>query len=223
MPPDVRVIARIPFDDRQRERLAAWLREAGWPRGQMGIVELEGYLAALIAWPVGVPSGAWLPPVWGGTGWRVPTKIAARSQFEEFVALIVGYLHELDRALSAPQARFESSVLRRLDDRSRGAGLQAWGKGFLTGLALGSQGLKWRSEGASAAVRVIATHTAASATLGPQSMENIVSALLTLAALRGSRGPLGSLEEELVASPPVAPTIETESSEKAPKSRAHAR
>jgi len=223
MPPDLRAIAQAPFDDRQRERLAAWLREAGWPRGRMGIVELEGYLAALLAWPVGVPTGAWLPSVWGGGGWRVPTKIAARSQFEEFVALIVGFLREIDQSLATPQSRFESSVLRGLGDRSRSAALQAWGKGFMTGLSLGSQGLKSRSESAGAAVRAIATHTAASAAASPQAMEKVVSAILALVAQRGSRGPLGALDAPPAVSPPVASETGTQHDENARQSRERSR
>jgi yecA family protein len=194
MPPDLRTLGPSPFGDQQRKRLAAWLREAAWPRGHMGIVELEGYLSALIAWPIGIPAGAWLPPIWGGRGWRVPTKIAARSQFEEFVALVVGFMGELDRTLSAPSSRFESSVLRSLNDRARVAGLQSWGKGFTQGLTLGSQGLKGRSEGAVAAARTIASSTSASVPLGPRAVEHVVSAVLELMAQRGSRGPLGPLE-----------------------------
>lgn len=193
MPPDLRSISASPFGDQQRNRLSAWLREAAWPRGHMDNVELEGYLVALITWPVGVPTGAWLPPIWGGHGWRVPSKIAAPAHFEEFVALVVGFMRDLDRAIDHPDSRFESSVLRRLDDRARAAGLQAWGKGFMTGLSLGSQGLRWRSENAGAAVRVVATTTTASATPGPQAIESVVGAIFALAAQRGSRGPLGPL------------------------------
>lgn len=192
VPPDIRKIGASPFGDQQRDRLAAWLREGAWPRDHMDIVELEGFLVALLAWPVGVPTGAWLPPIWGGRGWRVPMKIAARAQFEEFVALVVGFMRELDRTLTQQPPRFESSVLRGLSDQARAAGLQAWTKGFMAGLTLGSQGLKWRSESAGAAVRVIAA--TASAPSGPQAIDRAVSAVHALMAQRGSRGPLGPLE-----------------------------
>jgi len=194
MPPDLRAIGASPFGDQQRDRLAAWLREAGWPRGQMDIIGLEGYLSALIAWPIGIPAGAWLPAVWGGRGWRVPTKIAARPQFEEFVALVVGFMRELDRTLSQQSSRFESSVLRRLDDRARSAGLQSWGKGFMQGLTLGSQGRMGLAESANAAARTIAICTSASVPPGRQAIEQVVSAVLVLMSQRGSRGPLGPLE-----------------------------
>jgi yecA family protein len=194
MPPDLRTIGASPFAEQQRARLSGWLHEAAWPRERMEVTALEGYLVALIAWPVGIPTGAWLPPIWGERGWKVPTKIAARSQYEEFVALVVGFMRELDRNLTRQPSRFESSVLRGLNEGTRDAGLQAWGKGFMTALTLGSQGLKWRSDSAGAAVRDIAANTSASAPLGPHAIEDVVSAVFSLMAQRGSRGPLGPLE-----------------------------
>lgn len=212
MPPDLRTIGASPFGDQHRVRLTAWLREAAWPRGHMDLVELEGYLVALIAWPVGIPTGAWLPPIWGGRGWRVPTKIAARPQFEEFVALVVGFMRELDRRLTQEPSRFESSLLRGLDERTRVGGLQAWGKGFTTGLTLGSQGLKWRSTSAGDAVRVIAANTSASAPLGRHAIEAVVSAIFALIAQRSSRGPLGPLDIAVPPNTPIARSTDAEPS-----------
>jgi yecA family protein len=194
MPPDLRTLTATPFGEEQRDRLTSWLREAGWPRAHMEIATLEGYLVALIAWPVGISAGAWLPPIWGERGWKVPTKIAARSQYEDFVYLIVGFMRDLDRNLSRQPSRFESSVLHGLSGRARIEALHGWGKGFMTAMALGSQGLKWRNESAGAAVRAIATNASASAPLGPQTIERIVSAVSALMVQRGSRGPLGPLE-----------------------------
>jgi yecA family protein len=204
LPPDLRKISVAPFGDEQRARLTAWLREAGWQREHMQIAALEGYLVALIAWPVGVPTGAWLPPIWGERGWKVPMKIAARSQYEEFVALVVGFMRALDRSLTQQPSRFDSSVLRGLNERARVPGLQAWGKGFMTGLTLGSQGFKGRSGSACAAVRDIAANTSASVPLGPQAIEEVVNGVFALMAQRGSRGPLGLHEESALPGVPVA-------------------
>ena len=193
MPPNLLTFGAAPFGDPQRARLTAWLREAGWPRGHMEIAELEGFLVALIAWPVGISSGAWLPRTWGYPGWKVPTKIAARSQYEEFVALIVGFMQDLDRQLSCQPSRFESSVLHGLREREHTETLHCWGRGFLTALTLGSQGLKLRSDSAGAAVHVIASSTAASAPFRSRTVEDVVSAVLSLIEQRSSRGPLGPL------------------------------
>jgi len=194
MPPNLLTFGTAPFGDPQRTRLTAWLREAGWPRDHMEIAELEGYLVALIAWPVGISSGAWLPRIWGETGWKVPTKIAARAQFDEFVALIIGFIHELDSKLSRESSRFESSVLRGLREREQLEAQHGWGRGFMTALTLGAQGLKWRSTSAGAAVRTIANATASSAQFRPKAIEEVMSAVFALVEQRSSRGPLGPLK-----------------------------
>jgi len=194
MPPNLRTFGATTFGDQQRARLAAWILESGWPREQMNIATLEGYLVGLIAWPVSVPSGAWLPPTWGERGWKVPIKIAAPAQYQEFVGLIVGFMRDLDRRLSVQPSRFESSVLQGLHLRAREDALRAWGKGFMTALTLDTQGLKWRSAGTGAAVRTIAANTTGSASFGPNVVEEIASAIFALMEQRSSRGPLGSLE-----------------------------
>lgn len=201
MPPDLRTFGDAPFGDLQRARLTAWLREGGWPRGVMNMAELEGYLLALIAWPVGISAGAWLPPIWGGRGWRVPTKLAARSQYDEFVGLLVGFLRELDARIRKP-SRLEASVLRHATDASSGENLHLWGKGFMTALTLGSQGLKWRSVTAGDAVRRIATRTSAAAAFAPGAVDEVLSAVVVLMEQRPNRGPLGPLETTTSVDPP---------------------
>jgi yecA family protein len=194
MPPNLLTFGAAPFGDAQRARLTALLREAAWPRGHMQIAELEGYLVALLAWPVGIASGAWLPPVWGGRGWKVPAKIAARLPYEEFIALIAGFIQDLDRQLSSQPARFESSVLRALQKGENIEALHAWGRGFMTALTLGSQGLKARSASAGAAVHTIAHSTSSTAPFRERTVEDLINAVLSLVAQRPSRGPLGPLD-----------------------------
>jgi yecA family protein len=194
MPPNLLAFGATPFGDPQRARLAALLREAAWPRGHMEMAELEGYLVALIAWPVGIASGAWLPPIWGGRGWRVPSNIAAQSRYDEFVALIAGFMQELDRQLSFQPPRFESSLLRGLQGREHTETLHAWGRGFMTALTLGSQGLKGRTASACAAVQTIAHRTSASAPFQSRTVDDVVGAVLSLATQRSSRGPLGAFD-----------------------------
>lgn len=208
MPPDLRTIGVVPFGAAQRARLDAWLSEAGWPREHMDIAQLEGYLVALIAWPVGISSGAWLPPIWGERGWKVPTKITSQSQYDEFVSLIVGFMRDLDLQLST-QPRLDKSVLRGLRGQGQSLGLHRWGCGFMTALTLGAQGLKWRSDGAGAAVRTIASATSSSASFSPEAVEKVVGAVLALVAMRTSRGPLGTLVAPL---PPDTPAQVAEGS-----------
>lgn len=210
MPPDMRTFGPVPFGVPQRGRLNAWLSEAGWPREHMDIVELEGYLAALIAWPVGIASGAWLPPIWGERGWKVSTKIASQSQYDEFVALIVGFMRDLDEQLSRQPSRFESSVLCGLRGHRQAAGLHRWGRGFMAALTLGSQGLEGRSDSAVAAVRTIASTTSSSAPFRLGAVDEIVSAVLVLMGQRTSRGPLGAIAAKVPLDPLAhAPEVQT--------------
>jgi yecA family protein len=209
LPPDLRTFGSVPFGPAQRARLIAWLSEAGWSRKRMDIAELEGYLVALIAWPVAISSGAWLPSIWGERGWKVSTKIASQSQYDEFVALIVGFMRDLDQQLSQP-SRFESSVLRGLRGSRQAAALHRWGQGFTAALTLGSQGLKGRSDSAIAAVRTIASVSASSATFRLEAIEDLTSAVLVLMEQRISRGPLGAIAAPVHLDPPAhAPEVQT--------------
>jgi yecA family protein len=191
MPPNPRTFGAATFGAPQRARLSALLREAGWPREHMDVAELEGYLVALIAWPVSISSGAWLPLIWGERGWKVPTKIWAQADYEEFVTLIMGFLQDLERQLSSRPSRFEASVLR---EGGHPKVLHHWGRGFLMALTLDAQGLKWRSASARSAVETIASVTSSSATFRSDAVDEVVSAVLALMEQRASRGPLGPLE-----------------------------
>jgi yecA family protein len=194
MPPDMRTFGAVPFGDQQRTRLVTWLREGGWPREHMDIATLEGYLIALLVWPVGISAGAWLPPIWGQRGWRVPAKIAARSQFDEFVALIIGFMRDLDGRLSHPQSTLEFSVLRESKDGALVRAFHAWGQGFMAALSLGAPELKWRTAGTQATVQIIANITSGATPLGINSTDEIARAVRALMEQRTTRGPLGPLE-----------------------------
>jgi yecA family protein len=192
-PPNVLAIGKIRFGAPERARLTLWLDEAAWPRGHMEMAELEGYLVAMISWPVGIASGAWLPPIWGVRGWKVPTTITSHRDFDEFVGLIAGFMQELDRDLSRESSKFESSVLWTLRAHAQTEAMHCWGRGFMKALSLGAQGLKWRSESSVAAVHAIAASTSSSAALHRQEPAKVVSAVLALMRQRKSRGPLGPL------------------------------
>jgi len=97
MLPNLLTLGAMSFGEPERSRLRTWLREAAWPREHMEIAQIVGYLVALIAWPVGISPGAWLPPIWGERGWKIPRKIAGRAQYDQFIALIVGFMQRLDR------------------------------------------------------------------------------------------------------------------------------
>jgi yecA family protein len=203
-PPNVPALGALPFGSAERARLTSWLADAAWPRDRMDMAELEGYLVALISWPVGVAAGAWLPAVWGVRGWKVPATIPSNRHFDEFVGLVVGFMQALDRDLSREASGFESSLLWALRGRALGEAMHRWGRGFMTALTLGSQGLKWRTASEVAAVRLIAGSTSAAEVSQLQGPESIVSAVAALVRQRKSRGPLGPVTNVV----PLGPIIE---------------
>jgi yecA family protein len=192
LPPDLRTLGALPFTIQDRDTLRNWLSEAAWPRGSMDMETLEGYLVALLVWPIALPSGAWLPPIWGETGWKIPAKLGAPTALGRFVALIGGFMQELDRQLAAQAPCFAATV--RLPEPTRQGQPPArcnWALGFLHALKQHSDGLKYRTntvKSASAAIAYCASMPATRST----SFE-LSHAALVLAAERTSRGPLGAL------------------------------
>ena len=194
-PPNISALGALHFTLEDRKVLSAWLAQDGWPRGAMDIAMLEGYLVALLTWPVRVHPGAWLPPIWGQTGWKVPAKIGSQGDYDQFIELVVGFLEDLDRGLCASPPRFVP-VLPACTPRLHGQTTPgvSWAQGFLKALQLSAQGLGDRSDSARSAVtRIARCASSAPTSSGPAVAEELTSAVLTLAGERPSRGPLGAL------------------------------
>ncbi len=197
LPPNPRDWGTLNFTPQDRAVLSALLADDGWPRATMDMAMLEGYLVALLVWPVGVQPGTWLPPIWGQTGWKVPSIISSPCAYAEFIELVVGFLQELDRKLGALPPDV-AAILSQREPYAPGRSEPSarWAQGFLKALQLGVHGLEWRSSSARSAVTHIARHASAAATptaVLPVRIEELTAAVLTLAAERSSRGPLGAL------------------------------
>jgi yecA family protein len=196
-PPKMNTLGALTFTPKDREALSAWLAQGGWPPGGMDIVMLEGYLVALLAWPVRIEPGAWLPPIWGQTGWKVAAKINSQSAYRRFIELVVGFLEDLDRGLCGSPPNFiptlpplDSSLHRQTAPEA------SWAQGFLKALMLGAEGLEGRSDSARSAVTRIVRYASSVATITRVAVaEEITSAVITLTAERTSRGPLGAFPE----------------------------
>ena len=201
LPPNLCALEPRPFTPQDSQTLRTWLAEAGWPRGTMDIAMLEGYLVALLVWPVGISSGAWLPPIWAEkSGWRVPAKIASREPFDKFIGLVVSLLRDLDSRLTDSPAAFVPTLLP--DERGhrwpRKTGV-SWAHGFLQAVQLSALGLQGPSDTARSAVTSIARYGSFEvASTGAEFevvLANLTSAIVTLASERPSRGPLGALKD----------------------------
>jgi yecA family protein len=146
LPPDIQLLSSVPFTSTDFKTLDAWLAEEGWPAQHMDAATLEGYLAALLAWPIQLSPGAWLPAIWGIRGWKVAAKIANQESYDRFVALVIGLFHELERRLTAAP-RAQTFVLR--SDcallSTRYFAPAAWATGFISALEFNANGFGSRS------------------------------------------------------------------------------
>lgn len=157
MPPNLQDMGSPPFTANSFTELDAWLAEDGWPLEHMDAAMLEGYLVALLTWPIELSAGAWLPPIWGIRGWKVAAKIATADQYNRFLVLVIGFLRDLERRLTAspPLRPFVLDHCGPILSARYFAG-SAWATGFMIALHENSAGLRSRSANARSAVEGIA-------------------------------------------------------------------
>lgn len=206
LPPKLSEFGHQPFTKSEQESLARWLREPTWPRGTLNIYALEGYLTALLVWPIGSQPGAWLPPIWNEGGWRVRPPIDTVQRYGEFLELVLGFLRTIDEGLLRTPPVFESRVGLPFDgdDLDMRERAQHWAQGFCLALR---QGVQTRlaptlapTIDARKSVRAIAIYATDESPLSKDSTHradiNLKKAVLALANTRVSRGPLGALKSK---------------------------
>jgi yecA family protein len=197
LPPKVSELGHQPFTAAARTLLAKLLQHRAWPKETMDIDGLEGYLVALLSWPVELQPGAWLPPIWNQTGWKIPPPIETTEAYQEFLEFVVAYLRELDAGLLADPPAFSTRLPAPLrDSRSATApGVQSWARGFGRGLLQAAQLRVEPDFETREAVRSIAAYAGergrGEQVTVRQAHAELQHAVLVLAAKRRSRGPLG--------------------------------
>ena len=209
LPPKLSELGHQPFTSIEWEALACLLREPTWPRGTLSIYGLEGYLTALLVWPVVSQPGAWLPPIWNEQSWRVRPPIDTVDRYGEFLELVVGFLRTIDSGLLQTPPRFDPCLHRKgardLPDLNVRA--QSWAEGFGRGLRQSVQSRGSPDQGTCEAVRHIGAFAASESRLTSGSAQRagtvLTDAVLVLASTRISRGPLGALPKDTVARKPV--------------------
>jgi yecA family protein len=197
MPPNLQTMGSLPFTDESFAELDAWLAEDGWPSERMDAAMLEGYLVALLVWPVELSAGAWLPPIWGIRGWKVAAKIATTEGYDRFLLLVIGFLQDLERRLTATP-RLRPFVLEHDTPilSARYFAGSAWATGFMIALHENSAGLGSRSASARSAVESIARFASLRSTKSSAMASvsaDLNAAVSMLMAERPSRGALGPL------------------------------
>jgi len=201
MPPNLQNMGSLPFTAKSFAELDAWLAEERWPPKHMDAAMLEGYLVALLVWPIELSAGAWLPPIWGIRGWKVAAKIATAEAYNRFLLLVVGFLQDLERRLMA-SPRLRPFILEHaapILSAHYFAG-SAWATGFLIALHDNSAGLSSRSASARSAVEGIARFASLRSTKS-SAMASVSADLNAGVAIlmdeRQSRGALGPLQLSL--------------------------
>lgn len=190
-----------PFALPEREALSRWLEEPGWPRGTMNIYSLEGYLVAMLVFPLGLRASVWLPSIWNeSAGWKIPLAIQAPERYGEFLELLIGFKRFMDVGLKASPPRFETVVAPSTrHDRPTALREQDWVRGFSTALNRCAHINVFNDTNVRAALYAIANHTIDSkrsnnrSNPAPMSIEH---AVLLLAQARIARGTMDNFASE---------------------------
>ncbi len=209
LPPSLQTVGQLSFTGQDFGTLDAWLAEEGWPDDHMDVAMLEGYLVALLVWPIELAPGAWLPRIWGIRGWKVAAKIATPEAYNRFIALVFGLFQELERRLAA-STPVRTFVLRgdAPYTSARYFAGAAWATGFMTALHENSAGLGSRSAAVRAAVENVA-QLASLRAAEPSALTAVATALSravrTIMSERPSGGP--DAVATLRSAPSTRPTI----------------
>lgn len=122
------------FSNEAFDELADWLVRRR--TGITDVVELEGFLTALVIGPNTLSTTLWLPKVWGG---RSP-KFRDLTEMNRFVALVVGLYNDIAFTFdNAPQSFRPTFYESRVEGR-RVVIVDEWCWGFLKSVRLDARG-----------------------------------------------------------------------------------
>jgi uncharacterized protein len=118
------------FSDSDFEILDAWLEHRA--KGIFDIVELEGFLTAVVIGPRTLSPLTWLPKVWGG---RSP-KFRDLDEMNRFTALVVGYYNEIVAIFEHNAQAFEPTFYESRVEGRCVLVVDEWCGGFMKGVRL---------------------------------------------------------------------------------------
>jgi len=129
--------AFVPFSDEDFETLAEWLMRRG--KGIFDIVELEGFLTAVIIGPNTLSPLAWLPKVWGG---KQPTGFKDLDELNRFIALLLGFYNSIAAAFETAPGEFEPTFYESKGKGKKVVIVDEWCVGFIKGMRMDPTGWK---------------------------------------------------------------------------------
>jgi uncharacterized protein len=118
------------------DELANWLTRRR--TGITDVVELEGFLTALVIGPNTVSPTLWLPKVWGG---RTP-KFKDLAEMNRFVALVMALYNDIALTFDRAPHTFRPTFYESKVEGRRVIIVDEWCGGFLKGMRLDAQGWK---------------------------------------------------------------------------------
>lgn len=124
------------FSDEDFETLSDWLKRRG--KGITDILELEGFLTAIVIGPNTLSPLAWLPKVWGG---RQPD-FKDLEEMNRFVALVMPFYNSIVLIFETNPKEFEPTFYEREVDGETVFVVDEWCWGFMKGVRLDTAGWK---------------------------------------------------------------------------------
>jgi uncharacterized protein len=132
------MVTHIPnvFSAQDYEELGAWLERRG--KGLYDIVELEGFLTAIVIGPNTLNPMIWLPKVWGG---KAPT-FKDLPEMNRFIGLVMGFYNDLVGWFECEPEQFQPTFYEHRVEGKRILIVDEWCTGFLKGVRLDTAGWK---------------------------------------------------------------------------------
>jgi len=118
------------FSQRDFDTLAEWLLRRG--KGIYDIVELEGYLTAIVIGPNTLSPLKWLPKVWGS----VQPRFRDSTELNQFVGLVMGFYNDIALLFDRVPDKFRPTFYESKVDGKRVQVVDEWCMGFLKGMRL---------------------------------------------------------------------------------------
>lgn len=196
--PDITAYGNAPFLPEDLRALSERLEDRRWTRGTRNIYGLEGLLTALLVLPLGLRLGTWLPLIWNEGGWKDLGALDGLEGSRGFLDLTIGFMRTLDRGFSAKPPRFVSVI----DTLAARHGVlpadapKAWAQGFSLAAGEGRNlDIAFDPAARNCLLTIAALAHSSSGSVDPaeKSGSMLRHAVLTLARVRVSRGPLGAL------------------------------
>jgi uncharacterized protein len=123
------------FTDEQFEELDEWLLRR--PTGITDMVELEGFLTAIVIGPNTLSPNRWLAKVWGGK-----PKFRDLEEMNRFLALVMGFYNHLVSWFEHAPEQFHPTFYERKVDGRKIHIVDEWCYGFVKGMRLDAPGWK---------------------------------------------------------------------------------